>query len=141
MPPQDDGRTPSSCGGAPPQFDEAAGRLGRPYTASGGRTRPTTAYQLTTLVRATGARPLRYFGPEHRRLLQLCAGGPLSVAELAAQLRLPVVVTKVVLCDLLDSGAVAVRAPARVGAGQEPVEGEVLEALLEGLRRRLSTRS
>ncbi|WP_369200852.1 DUF742 domain-containing protein [Streptomyces sp. PU-14G] len=111
--------------------------MGRPYTASGGRTRPTTAFELTTLVRATGGRPLRYFGPEHRRLLQLVAGGALSVAELAAHLRLPVVVTKVVLCDLFDSGAVAVRAPARVGAGHGPVERELLEAVLEGLRRRL----
>ncbi|GEB47613.1 hypothetical protein SCA03_01640 [Streptomyces cacaoi] len=122
--------------GAPPLLDGAAGRLVRPYTVSGGRTRPTADFDLMTLVMATGDRPQGYLGPDHTRVLGLCRG-PVSVAELAAQIRLPAVVTKVLLSDLADCGAIRARAPVRAPLGPDPTDRELLEAVLDGLRRRL----
>ncbi|MFJ3906100.1 DUF742 domain-containing protein [Streptomyces sp. NPDC090025] len=116
-----------------PWLDDAAGRLIRPYTVSGGRTKPTTALDLLSMVMATGAAPQGQMGPEHSLALGLCEG-PTSVAEIAAHLRLPAVVTKVLLSDLVDCGAVTARAP-RFHAN--PTDRSLLEAVLDGLRQRL----
>ncbi|MEU5400148.1 DUF742 domain-containing protein [Streptomyces sp. NPDC005963] len=116
-----------------PLLDDAAGRLIRPYTVSGGRTRPTAPLDLLSLVMATGAVPKDNLGPEHALALGLC-DGPTSVAEIAAHLRLPAVVTKVLLSDLVDCGAVTARAPRCLDT---PTDRSLLEAVLDGLRRRL----
>jgi hypothetical protein len=116
-----------------PLLDDAAGRLVRPYTVSGGRTRPTAALDLLSMVMATGTAPQPHLGPEHTLALGLCHG-PTSVAEISAHLRLPAVVTKVLLSDLLDCGAVTARAPR---SHDTPTDRSLLEAVLDGLRRRL----
>lgn len=126
---------PSGCDGWNPLLDDAAGRLVRPYTACDGRTRPSAHFDLVTQVIATGATE-RYLGPDHTQLLTLCAV-PVSVAELAAQIRQPVVVTKVLLSDLVDCGAVCARAPASAQLSEDPTDRELLEAVLDGLRKRL----
>lgn len=117
-----------------PWLDDAAGRLIRPYTVSGGRTRPTTALDLLSQVMATGQVPPAPLGPEHTLVLGLC-GGPTSVAEVAAHLRLPAIVTKVLLSDLVDCGALTARAPRH--RFDAPTDRSLLEAVLDGLRRRL----
>ncbi|MER5886399.1 DUF742 domain-containing protein [Streptomyces sp. NPDC001941] len=116
-----------------PWLDDAAGRLIRPYTVIGGRTRPTAALDLLSLVMATGSAPLPHFGPEHSLALGLCHG-PTSVAEISAHLRLPAVVTKVLLSDLVDCGALTARAPR---FHDTHTDRSLLEAVLDGLRRRL----
>ncbi|MEV0096748.1 DUF742 domain-containing protein [Streptomyces sp. NPDC050738] len=117
-----------------PWLDDAAGRLIRPYAVSNGRTRPTAALDLLTLVRATGTPPPSHLGLEHTQALGLCGLQSTSVAEIAAHLRLPAVVTKVLLSDLMECGAVATRAPR---FDEEPTDLSLLEAVLDGLRRRL----
>ncbi|NLU70647.1 DUF742 domain-containing protein [Streptomyces sp. HNM0574] len=119
-----------------PWLDGDAGRLVRPYTVSDGRTRPSAQFDLMTLVMATESRPQSYLGPDHTHVLDLC-GGPVSVAEIAAQIGQPVVVTKVLLSDLVDCGAVTTREPTRVPLGPNPTDRELLEAVLDGLRKRL----
>ncbi|MER5771269.1 DUF742 domain-containing protein [Streptomyces sp. NPDC001985] len=116
-----------------PLLDDEAGRLVRPYTVSGGRTRPTAALDLLSLVMATGAVPGEGLGPDHALALGLC-GGPISVAEISAHLGLPAVVTKVLLSDLVDCGAITARAPR---CHHTPTDRSLLEAVLDGLRRRL----
>ncbi|MEU4129467.1 DUF742 domain-containing protein [Streptomyces wuyuanensis] len=116
-----------------PWLDDAAGRLIRPYSVIGGRTRPTAALDLLSLVMATGSVPQGALGPEHALALGLC-DGPTSVAEISAHLRLPAVVTKVLLSDLVDCGAVTARAPR---FQDSPTDRSLLEAVLDGLRRRL----
>ncbi|MFE2944771.1 DUF742 domain-containing protein [Streptomyces sp. NPDC059255] len=116
-----------------PWLDDAAGRLIRPYTVSGGRTRPTAALDLLTLVISTGAPPQPHLGPEHTHAVGLC-GGPTSVAEIAAQLRLPVTVTKILLSDLVECGAITARPP---DSFDHPTDRFLLEAVLDGLRRQL----
>ncbi|WP_030023909.1 DUF742 domain-containing protein [Streptomyces monomycini] len=123
-----------------PWLDDEAGRLVRPYTVSNGRTRPTAHFDLLTMVMATGQRPVTCQGPDYAQVLRLC-GGPVSVAEIAAHIRLPAVVTKVLLADLVDCGALAARAPVPVSAcGAGPpnrTDRALLEAVLHGLRKRL----
>ncbi|AGL16552.1 DUF742 domain-containing protein [Actinoplanes sp. N902-109] len=114
-------------------FDEAAGRLIRPYTVSGGRTEPTTRMELLSMVIATGHRPQGLLGTEHAQALGLCRSVT-TVAEVAARLRLPAVVTKILLSDLVDWGAVDTRAPDPMA---DPTNLTVLETILNALERRI----
>ena len=114
-------------------FDDAAGRLIRPYTVSDGRTEPTTRMELLSMVIATGRRPQGQLGPDHAQALGLC-GNVTTVAEVAARLRLPAVVTKILLSDLVDWGVVDSRSPDPMADSANPA---VLETILNALQRRL----
>jgi hypothetical protein len=116
-----------------PWLDTAAGRLIRPYTASGGRTRPAVVLDLLSLVISTGAQPEGHLGPEHGEVLGLCPA-PTPVAEIAGRMGLPTTVTKVLLADLVQCGAITVRPPSRF---EDPTDQLLLEAVLDGLRRQL----
>ncbi|MFF4648520.1 DUF742 domain-containing protein [Streptomyces sp. NPDC001380] len=120
-----------------PLLDEAAGRLVRPYTVSEGRTRATSHFTLMTMVRATGAPAQGTFGLEHAQVLELCEQ-PVSVAEVAARMRVPAAVVKVLLSDLAEGGALVSRDldPAPPGRHVLP-DPHLLEAVLDGLLRRL----
>ncbi|MFF4751126.1 DUF742 domain-containing protein [Streptomyces sp. NPDC002514] len=122
-----------TAAGDGPWLDDAAGRLVRPFTVSNGRTRPTIAFDLMSQVVATGAGGIGHLGPEHAQALDLCRA-PVSVAEIAAHLRLPAVVTKVLLADLVDCGALTAKPPALY---HNPTDRSLLEAVLDGLRRQL----
>lgn len=116
-----------------PWLDGDAGRLVRPYTVTNGRTRPTTELDLLSMVMATGRVPHTHLDTYHAEALGLCHH-PTSVAEVAARLRMPAAVTKVLLSDLVDGGAVTMRAPSPAA---DPTDRSVLEAVLDGLQRRL----
>jgi uncharacterized protein DUF742 len=86
--------------------DGAAGRLVRPYAIAGGRTTTTHAQlDLSTQVQAT---QLTYdptdLEPEHEDVVALCRI-PLAIAEVAAKMNIPLFVTKVLVGDLIDRGA------------------------------------
>lgn len=122
-----------------PWLDDSAGRVMRPYTASGGRTRPGVALDLLSLMTATGVRPRVPLGAEHTLALRLCAGAvAVTVAEVAGQLRLPAVVVKVLLSDLMEYGAVMAQAPRFPGGGSFAADDQsLLRAVLDGLHKRL----
>lgn len=111
-------------------IDEAAGQLVRPYTVNGGRTHPTVDLDMLSLLITVGSADPE-MGPEHLRVLGLCPT-PISVAEVAAKMRLPLMVTKVLIADLVEYGAVATRT-------QQPLskipDRDLLEKLLDGLQR------
>lgn len=113
------------------RFDEDAGRLVRPYTVTGGRTRPAVEFRLITLVAATG-RTLDDVTPEHARILRACRR-PASVAEISAHLRLPVAVIKILLADLLAWRAIVTRAPVAFPDMVRP-DRHVLQAVIDALR-------
>jgi hypothetical protein len=104
----------------------------RPYTATYGRTQPSTTLDLMSLVKATGCGrvSLDRLGYEHAEALRLCHT-PIAVAEVAAHLHQPANVAKVLLSDLIDAGAVITKPPAHDSYSNNP---EILEALLVGLR-------
>ncbi|WP_314246532.1 DUF742 domain-containing protein [Streptomyces kutzneri] len=122
-----------------PWLDDSAGRVMRPYTASGGRTRPGFTLDLLSLVSATGVRPHVPLGAEHMLALRTCAGAStVTVAEVAGQLRLPAVVVKVLLSDLMEHGAVMAQAPRFPGGASFAADDRsLLLAVLDGLRKRL----
>ncbi|GGK94037.1 MULTISPECIES: DUF742 domain-containing protein [Streptomyces aurantiacus group] len=113
---------------------DAAGRLVRPFTLTGGRTRPDRSdFSLITTVSAVDPPPA--WGvrtqPEHARILRLCEK-PIAVAELAAHLDLPMSVVTIMLCDLLAADRITVHPP-------RPVSGtpdmDLLQKVRDGLGR------
>jgi hypothetical protein len=86
-----------------------------------------------SMVVATGVSSCTVLEPDHMQALRLCMR-PVSVAEIAARLRLPAAVTKVLLSDLADCGAVRTGPPASASDTSNRV---LLERLLDGLQRRL----
>src|SRR4051812_35353542 len=107
MPPPDD---------EPEWTDLEAGPIVRPYALTGGRTRPGGGgFDLMAVIETAGGRPAKQVqgGPEHHAILRLCGSAP-SVAEVAAELDLPVDVVRVLLGDLADQRLITVRRPAPV---------------------------
>ncbi|MGW5373379.1 DUF742 domain-containing protein [Streptomyces sp. NPDC004009] len=110
-----------------PGRDDAPDRL---YTITQGRSRsaPDAPFDLVTLVVAESD-PVSGMQSEHVAILELTRS-PASVVEIAAELRLPVSITKVLLCDLLAAGRVSARHPRRPA----PTDPDILEQVLVGLR-------
>ena len=113
--------------------DGAAGPVIRPYALVGGRTRPVGEFfDLIAMVTARPA-PGRHLHlePEHQRVLGMCAE-PRSVADLAADLRIPLGVVRVILADLREQGLVAIRPPV---APTRLLDTYALRRIEDGLRR------
>jgi Protein of unknown function (DUF742) len=117
-------------------LDGDDGRLVRPYAVSNGRTSPSTSLDLTSMVKSTGNVPPSRLEPDHAQAVALCRE-PASVADIAAQLRLPAAVTKVLLSDLLGWGAVTAVTGELPEAGAGSTDRVVLERVLDALHRRL----
>ncbi|MFG2893554.1 DUF742 domain-containing protein [Streptomyces sp. NPDC048248] len=123
--------------GAARWFDDDAGPVVRPYAMTRGRTRTPAEGRLDLIAlviaesRADGAVPDQTLSPEHVEIVELCRGAPLSVAELAAELDLPVGVVRVLIGDLLDVELVHVSRP--VPPAELPDE-KVLREVIDGLR-------
>ncbi|WP_246421970.1 DUF742 domain-containing protein [Nocardiopsis mwathae] len=115
------------------QVDRAAGPLVRPYTMTGGRTRPAASGldMISIVVAARERVDWAALEPEHAAILRL-SRRPISVAELSAQLDIPMTVVKVLLGDLIAQGDVFTRAPTPVA---DLPELNVLQAVLDGIRR------
>lgn len=108
--------------------------LVRLHVVTGGRAHPTrNVFDLVTLV-TTVRTTVTGLSPEQRRVVELCRGGSLSVAEIAGHLELPISVTKVLLSDLVDSGHLATRS---VSPSSQRPSAALLQEVLDGLRARL----
>ncbi len=106
----------------------------RPYTVTGGRTRPADDLELETLVQTvTGVdEQLAELGREQRSIAALCRE-VVSVAEISARLDLLLGVTRVIVADLALQGMVVLYRPqAPVADADPPVE--LLERVLHGLK-------
>jgi hypothetical protein len=117
--------------------DENPERL---YIVTGGRSRPDSdAFDLVTLVVAESA-PAPGMPSEHTAILRLCTA-PTAVVEIAAELRLPVGVTTILLSDLLHAGRITVRHPRPMSTGSpgsqrdRAADTATLEKVLFGLRK------
>jgi hypothetical protein len=114
-------------------YDDEAGPLVRLYALTRGRTRPVyEVFDVITLVRArSDPRSDPTLGPEQISVLETCRSSPRSVADLAADLDLPLGVTRVILSDLLAVGHIQVAQP--VTTGRLPDEN-LLREVINGLR-------
>jgi Protein of unknown function (DUF742) len=112
----------------------------RPYSLTGGRTRVEHVLLVETFVAAIEApeerRELPRRGssrvmPEMRAIVELCRRMR-TVAEVAALLKMPLGVVRVLLSDLADQGKIRVYG---AGHGTEQPDRALLERVLSGLRR------
>ncbi|WP_259407725.1 DUF742 domain-containing protein [Streptomyces akebiae] len=113
----------------------------RPYSLTGGRTRFGHVLLVETFVavlEAPAERPKLANGslntkvmPEMRAIVELCRRMR-TVAEIAALLKMPLGVVRVLLSDLADQGKIRV-----YGTGHGPGQPDraLLERVLSGLRR------
>ncbi|MGW3074312.1 MULTISPECIES: DUF742 domain-containing protein [unclassified Kitasatospora] len=128
------------------EAEDESGSMVRPYTITRGRTAPerddltlitvlTTVEEKAEAALARGNRAgARGLQPEHRLILDLCRH-PIAVAEVSADLDLPVSVTKILLGDLVAQGLLKARAPLSVARAAGGVDLGLLTAVREGLRR------
>jgi hypothetical protein len=122
-----------SASGDQDWLDGDSGRLIRPYAVTNGRTSASSELDLMSMVVATGSGNYGSLEPDHTQALGLCLQ-PTTVAEVAARLRLPVAVAKVLLSDLIECGALRAEPPQPASDASNRV---LLERLLDGLQRRL----
>ncbi|RRO17347.1 DUF742 domain-containing protein [Saccharopolyspora rhizosphaerae] len=123
IPPMDDG-----------EAEDSGGSLVRPYARTRGRTRTDYDLAIETLVSTSerGRNQATQSRPEHRSISELCLEAR-SVAEVAAHLRLPLGVVRVLIGDMADTGLVLIHDSGMV-VGDRP-SMEFLERVLSGLRR------
>ncbi|WP_030624240.1 DUF742 domain-containing protein [Streptomyces sclerotialus] len=118
-------------------FDDEAGPVVRPYAMTRGRTASGAVARLDLIAqviaesRADEPVTDQSLSPEHLDIVDLTRESPLSVAELAAELDLPIGVVRVLIGDLLDAELVRVSRP--VPPAELPDEG-ILREVINGLR-------
>ncbi|PZT69995.1 DUF742 domain-containing protein [Streptomyces sp. SW4] len=118
-------------------FDDEAGPVVRPYAMTRGRTTSTAQHRLdliAVVVAEPGADDPEAdasLSPEHVDIVGLCRDAPQSVAELAAELDLPVGVVRVLVGDLVEAELVHVNRP--VPPAELPDES-ILRDVINGLR-------
>ena len=117
-------------------LDSQAGPVVRPYALTGGRTAPAgdAILDLISVVATSGPPPTpaeaAALGPEHRALLKLCQQ-PATVADITADVDLPLGVVRVLLADLIAAGLMVVQ-PRRAPVPE--ARHDLLQEVLDGLR-------
>ena len=114
-------------------FDQDAGPVVRPYALTGGLTRPSgQRLDVLDMVRAvSGATDhLPYLSPEQAELLRSCQM-PVPLADLAADLNLPIGVIRILVSDLRERGLVTIHRAQRAGL----TDLKILQEVVDGLRR------
>ncbi|MEV5884786.1 DUF742 domain-containing protein [Streptomyces sp. NPDC052020] len=104
----------------------------RLYTVTGGRSRADDAFDLVTLV-VSECEPAAGMQSEHARILDLCRH-PTAVVEIAAELRLPITVVRILLGDLLAMGRITARHPRAAQSVASLPDSALLKEVLHGLR-------
>ncbi|GAA2343285.1 DUF742 domain-containing protein [Streptomyces kunmingensis] len=118
-------------------FDDEAGPVVRPYAMTRGRTTSAAQHRLdliaVVVAESRDDDPVsdQTLSPEHVDIVGLCQDAPQSVAELAAELDLPVGVVRVLIGDLVDDELVHVTRP--VPPAELPDES-ILRDVIDGLR-------
>ncbi|WP_370070340.1 DUF742 domain-containing protein [Streptacidiphilus sp. MAP5-3] len=112
-------------------------QLVRPYTLTRGRTRHSgseafdVVTQISAVPREPGIADEDAQDPEHEAILDLVRHGPLSVAELASDLDLPLGVVRILLGDLLAAELIQVTRPVPLA---ELPDVQILREVIQGLR-------
>jgi Protein of unknown function (DUF742) len=115
-------------------LDDEAGPVVRPYALTRGRTRPSgeNLDVIAMVIAVRGAWPdPADLEPEHFALLRLCAV-PASVADLAADLDLPLGVVQILLADLRERSLITVHHPVPPARMSDP---QILREVADALRR------
>ncbi|MGI5453045.1 DUF742 domain-containing protein [Streptomyces sp. CA-249302] len=118
-------------------FDDEAGPVVRPFAMTRGRTSSPGQHRLD-LIAVVATEPDAddpdadsTLSPEHVDIVDLCRDAPQSVAELSAELDLPIGVVRVLIGDLVDGEFVHVTRPVPPA---ELVDESILRDVISGLR-------
>ncbi len=88
--------------------DDEAAEPARPFVITGGRTRHASVHlRVEALVVATGSAPGRQLQFEHARIVEHC-NSPISIAEVAARIAVPLGVAQILVGDLAETGLVQI---------------------------------
>ncbi|WP_369387996.1 DUF742 domain-containing protein [Streptomyces sp. CG1] len=118
-------------------FDDEAGPVVRPYAMTRGRTTSPAQHRLDVIAVVVTEPDVGdpetdpTLSPEHVEIVGLCRDAPQSVAELAAELALPIGVVRVLIGDLVHAELVHVTRP--VPPAELPDES-ILRDVINGLR-------
>lgn len=120
-------------------YDDAAGPVVRPYAMTRGRTSHAAEAKIDLIalvvtetdVGDDSAQDDHTLSPEHLDIVERCQIQATSVAELAADLDLPVGVVRVLVGDLLEASHVHIHKP--VPPAELPDES-ILREVINGLR-------
>ncbi|MFE1310326.1 DUF742 domain-containing protein [Streptomyces sp. NPDC058755] len=118
-------------------FDDEAGPVVRPYAMTRGRTTSPAQHRLdliaVVVTESDAGDPETdpTLSPEHVEIVGLCRTAPQSLAELAAELDLPIGVVRVLIGDLVHAELVHVTRP--VPPADLPDES-ILRDVINGLR-------
>lgn len=124
--------TPTAPPAAVPAGAAPQSRLVRPYTLTGGRVRSeSNDFPIETLVVTTmqGQRQQTALAHERRRIAELCRE-PISIAEVAARIGVPLGVARVLVGDMATDGFVDVHRPHNT----DRPDLKLLERVLGGIR-------
>ncbi|HET6711972.1 DUF742 domain-containing protein [Amycolatopsis sp.] len=118
----------------PPATEMETSGLVRPYFRTRGRTKATLDLAIEALISTSeqGRMLDRVRVPEHRSICDLCLDTR-SVAEVAALLRLPLGVVRVLIGDVAGLGLVLVHSSSATVGDRPSIE--FMERVLSGLRR------
>jgi Protein of unknown function (DUF742) len=98
----------------------------RPFIITRGRTTPAdTRLRIETQIQTVPGPEAAAADYEHRGIVELCRQRSLSIAEISAALQLPFGVTRVLVADLVASGAVVAHQP------ESDVSRAAVERILE----------
>lgn len=121
-------------------LDEATVALVRPYAITQGRTRPRRHITIEALIGTTVHGRVvadQRYGVAYRheqyhvaQIANLCRFRVQSLGEIAARLRMPLGVTRVIVADMAGRGLVTIHEPLPFDATSDPA----LERILVGLR-------
>lgn len=104
----------------------------RLHTVTSGRSEADDSFDLVTLI-VSECEPTPGMQSEHTRILELCRH-PTALVELAAELKLPITVVRILLGDLHDMGKVSARHPRAARSVAALPETALLQEVLHGLR-------
>jgi hypothetical protein len=105
----------------------------RPYAWTGGRTKAEAEIRVEAMISTTpGLDEDTLAQVEHRSIARLCRA-PRSVAEISAELEIPLQVAKIVLGDMVATGLVVVHRTTGLSGGSSHLA--LMERVLGGLRR------
>ncbi len=111
------------------------GNLIRPYAVTRGRTEPSRHIAIEAILTTTpkGRQEAAFAGRDKQAIAELCDGRPLSLAEIASHMRVPLGVARVLVADMANEGLLTLHDPT-INEGYED-RMELLERVLSGLRK------
>lgn len=122
--------------GLPEEDHGPSTTMARPYVRTGGRASTTYDLRLETMLSTTRTGAVlpedSAMNPDHRLICELCRT-PTSVAEIAAHLRAPLGVARVLIGDALAANLLTLHDIARAADGRPTVE--LMRRVYDGLRR------